>query len=620
MQISWLTGGPQGSGVDTAANIFSSTIIKLGYYVFGSREYYSNIKGRHSYFNISISDKPVNSLNSKVDILAAFDAETVFQHFDELKGYLIVDKSIFNDSLDSQRLMEDEIKERAESILDKQGLEHTVKGVVDYLKSINIAVYDVDFSSIISRIIKDLSIDAYLALRAKNIIAISLSLSLLGADKSFLLQAIKERFKNELFYRFNSAAVDYSYNLIESRFKLNKRESKRFYSLDGNTLSALGKIAGGLRFQSYYPITPASDESTFIEANQILNLDKDIKGGVVVVQTEDELSAINSAIGAALTGARAATATSGPGFSLMAEGISWAGMNEVPVVITYYMRGAPSTGLPTRSGQADLKFALNAGHGEFPRIVLASGLHYEVMSDAAYALNLAARYQTPVIHIIEKSLANTYSSIEEDLLKVRLKIDKIKRADSESIKDYKRFLCTEDGVSPFAPLGETRIFYSGDEHDEYGYISEAPLNREKIYKKRMKKLDTADKEIPYNDRVRVLGNKDARYAVLTWGSPTGPLSDIIADNLLDILVVQVKIFNPYPSSYIKEILSNKTLIAVENNYNALGAEILKENTGIDVKKRILKLTGRVIYKDELYDALNKIIKSDTDKVFINDGK
>ena len=134
--------------------------------------------------------------------------------------------------------------------------------------------------------------------------------------------------------------------------------------------------------------------------------------GVVVVQTEDELAAINAAVGAALTGTRAATATSGPGFSLMNEGVSWAGMNEVPVLITYYMRGSPATGLPTRSGQSDLKLALNAGHGEFARIVIASGSHDEIFGDAVMALNLAELCQTPAVHIIEKTLANAYSVVD----------------------------------------------------------------------------------------------------------------------------------------------------------------------------------------------------------------
>lgn len=204
---------------------------------------------------------------------------------------------------------------------------------------------------------------------------------------------------------------------------------------------------------------------------------------MVVVQSEDELAAINMAIGASLTGVRAATATSGPGFSLMAEGIGWAGMNEAAVVITYYIRGGPSTGQPTRSSQADLLFALNVGHGEFPRIVIASGDHVEAFRDAVWAFNLAERYQTPVIHLVDKGLANAYSIFDEDELDLNsLKIERGKLVCCPA-EGYKRFEITKDGISPRVPLGEALMMYSGDEHDEEGHIREESENRIRMYEK-----------------------------------------------------------------------------------------------------------------------------------------
>jgi len=201
------------------------------------------------------------------------------------------------------------------------------------------------------------------------------------------------------------------------------------------------------------------------------------------------------AIGAALAGVRSATATSGPGFSLMVEGLGWAGMNEVPVVITYYIRGGPSTGLPTRTGQSDLLFPMFAGHGEFPKIIIASGDHAEAFRDAVWALNLAERYQTPVIHLVEKTLANSYSTIPREELKLEeLKADRGKivyKADPT----YRRFMLTSDGISTRAPLGGALMYYTGDEHNEMGHISEDPENRLFMYEKRMKKLETADREI-----------------------------------------------------------------------------------------------------------------------------
>jgi len=400
-------------------------------------------------------------------------------------------------------------------------------------------------------------------------------------------------------------AAELGYNSVPNVYKLQEYKiEKQRIQVDGNTISAMGKLAGGLRFQSYYPITPASDESVYIEANQ--NLDMIVegnelrKGGVVVVQAEDELAAINMAVGAALTGVRSATATSGPGFSLMSEGISWAGMNEVPVVITYYMRGAPATGLPTRSGQADLKFALNVGHGEFPRIVIASGDHVEIFWDAIWALNLAEKYQTPVIHIIEKTLANAYSVFEEELITNRPYVIERGKIVKPTSDYFNRFEVTEDGISPRVFLGQASIFYTGDEHNEEGHITENSINRMKMYEKRNKKLETADKEIPEEQRVNIVGDADK--------------------DGIKTMMVQVKMFNPYPKNLMKKILSGKSkIIAVENNYNAQGAEVLAEKTGIFATNYILKWTGRPITREEVIEGIKKILERDEKRVVLYGG-
>src|SRR6185437_1125073 len=175
----------------------------------------------------------------------------------------------------------------------------------------------------------------------------------------------------------------------------------------GSQTSPLGKIVAGCRFQTYYPITPASDDSEYLESNNIIKQNDGHNGSIVVVQTEDEISAIAMAIGASLTGSRSCTATSGPGFSLMAEALGWAGMNEIPLIVSLYQRAGPSTGLPTRQEQGDLLFAINAGHGEFPRIVYASGDIEESFYDRVRVFNYADIFQTPVIHMLDKYLSNS---------------------------------------------------------------------------------------------------------------------------------------------------------------------------------------------------------------------
>jgi len=234
---------------------------------------------------------------------------------------------------------------------------------------------------------------------------------MLNYDKKLIEDAIRATFKQKI-AEMNIVALNTAYEYTLNNFKgsfkhklekIDVNEPRIF--VNGNQAVAMGKILGGCRIQTYYPITPAADESEYLEDHEILKTTQG-EEAIIVVQTEDEIAAINSAIGACLAGARAATSTSGPGFSLMTEGLSWAGLNEVPVVISYYQRGGPATGLPTRHGQQDLLFAMHAGHGEFPRIILASGDIKECFYDAAKAFNYAEKYQVPVIHLMDKAMAN----------------------------------------------------------------------------------------------------------------------------------------------------------------------------------------------------------------------
>ncbi len=624
MRLSWMIGGAQGTGVDTSANLFGNAVAKAGYYIFGSREYFSNIKGRHSYFNVVISDKPQHSIETKVDILATFDAETVFQHFDEVKSWLIYDKALEPMSMDKVRSLEPEIAEKQAAILEKAGLGITIADVVKYVSGKGVKTVAIDYGPLMKNIINQLKMDPFAAEKARNMLCAGASFALLGLDQQLLVDAIKFTFgKKELFLNLNTLAAQSGMAQTKDAYGLRPLPVQGHrVQLDGNTISAMGKLYGGLGFQSYYPITPASDESTYIEANQNLN-SGDSQKGVVVLQTEDELAAINAANGAALTGTRAATATSGPGFSLMNEGISWAGMNEVPVLVTYYMRGSPATGLPTRSGQSDLKLALNAGHGEFARIVLASGDHAEVFEDAVNGLNLAEVCQTPVVHIVEKTLANAYAVMDESVLEQgSARIDRGKVVFPDEPEKYKRFEITDDGISPRAFLGHAQMYYTGDEHNEYGHITEASDNRIAMYEKRIRKMEAADKFLPDSKKVNMVGNADT--VLLTWGSPKGAITDAMEElkgSGIEVEMVQVRMFSPYPKSTMANALKGKKrIIAVENNYYAQGAEVMTEHLGIMPTHYILKWNGRPMAKDEIISAVTDIVKNDTKKVVLDGGK
>ncbi len=623
MILTWMIGGAQGSGVDTAANLFGNTLGKAGYYLFGNREYYSNIKGRHSYFNLTISDKPKHSLSEKVDILTTFDAETVFQHFHEVKGHLIYNKGLENTKIDTVQSIEPELVEEISRRLGSYG--NTISAAVKFAAEKGVQVIPIDYDQIARDVAFQLKVALSVVERVKNIAAVAASYGLLGLKEEYLMQSISRSFRNELYSKMNTIGAKMAMSYVKPAYDMKELPVDKRVQIDGNTASAMGKIAAGLRFQTYYPITPASDESTYIEAHQeVLTIDPDTgdkkRSPIVVVQTEDELAAVNMAIGAALTGVRAATATSGPGFSLMAEGIGWAGMDEVPVVITYYIRGAPSTGLPTRSGQSDLKFALNVGHGEFPRIVIASGDHVEVFKDAIWAFNLAERYQTPVIHLIEKGLANAYTTVDvKELDYSHIPGDRGKIV--EGGENYLRFKLAEDGISPRAFLGRAHMYYTGDEHNEEGHISEASSNRIAMYAKRMKKLETADAEIPETQRVSVFG--DSENVILTWGSPKGAVLDameMLEKDGIRVQLVQLRMFSPFPTRYVTKLLSGKSkIINIENSYTGQAASVVKEHTGIEATNHVLKWNGRPITRDEVYRSIKLILERNEKKVILDAG-
>src|SRR5215203_2250132 len=299
-----------------------------------------------------------------------------------------------------------------------------------------------------------------------NVLALSISLSFININREALSRAIKYIFRTKpKIAEINVAAAEYAYNYAKQIFQNNKftfYENKKYFSdiilVQGSQSSALGKIVAGCRFQTYYPITPASEDSEFLETNQVIEQIDGNKGSVLVIQTEDEISAITMAIGGALTGTRTATATSGPGFSLMAEALGWAGINEVPLVVSLYQRAGPSTGLPTRHEQGDLLFAINAGHGEFPRIVFASGDIEESFYDTLKVFNFAEIFQLPVIHLLDKAIASSVMTCKNfNVNKVAidrgLRVKQITEEDKGVAGNYLRFKLSNNPISPMVVLG-----------------------------------------------------------------------------------------------------------------------------------------------------------------------
>lgn len=631
VDISWMIGGPQGSGVESAANIFSRTCAAMGYQIFGKREYYSNIKGEHSYFVVRIADKTIRSNVNDVNVMVAFDAETIFRHYAEIVngGAIIYDSELTDVTADEVHTLDPPFRSRLLEYLASINKKPTIHDVLDLAKQNGVKICPISFKDVLSKMADETNNPRLKGMiRMYNVLGVSFSLGLLKMPPQTLFESIEAIFaKKQAVADLNKKAANYAYNYASATFSdynisITPTSKKQGTLLvQGFQGTALGKIACGCRFQPYYPITPASDESMYLESNEIFDVENNRPGSTLVVQTEDEISAIGMTIGGALTGTRTATCTSGPGFSLMAEAMGWAGINEVPILVTLYQRSGPSTGLPTRHGQDDLLFAIHAGHGEFPKIVYASGDVEESFYDTARCFNYAEVYQMPVIHMMDKFLASSVITCNRfDSSKITINRGKL----LEKVEgDYKRFAFTNDGISPRSKLGlENGIFWNtGDESDEQGHISEDPEIRIKMMDKRNSKLELALKMIPDGEQAVSFGSGDV--CVVSWGSPKGPILDaleMLKKENINVRFIQIKMLHPFPKDYVKFLLKDtKTIVDIEANQTAQLGQLLDQNLDHGPDYYILKYTGRAMTSTEIYESLKKIIekKAQTRQVLIH---
>jgi len=628
-EISWVIGGAQGSGVDSAANIFSRACAEAGFYVFGKREYYSNIKGEHSYFTVRVSNKQVRSHKEQIDILVSFDAETIFLHADKISsnGVIIFNSELINKSLDELPTIDDEARKRITRLFDDSDGVITVKKMLEKAEQKSVRCYNVPYFQLLKNFSEKTGNPALSKLaRMINVIALSISLAMLNLEQQTISKAITYTFRTKpQVAEINIAAAEYAYNYAQQLFKDDSflihgnNDISDIILVQGSQSSAMGKIAAGCRFQTYYPITPASEDSEFLEANQIIEQLSGEKGSILVMQTEDEIAAITMAIGGALTGVRASTATSGPGFSLMAEALGWAGINEVPLVISLYQRAGPSTGLPTRHEQGDLLFSINAGHGEFPRMVFASGDIEESFYDTITVFNLAEIFQVPVIHLLDKAISSSIITCKKfDPNKTKINrgslIEKIDNSlDLQlPLSHFKRFELKDNPISFRTPIGtKNGIFWNtGDEHNEKGHITEDPDMRIKMMNKRMSKLELVLDEITDDEKIRTY-YESSEIIITSWGSTKGAILDsidLLKNDGINIQFIQIKLLNPFPKVLLENLLSNaKIIINVEMNYSSQLARLIKQNTNKEVDYEIVKYNGRPIASDELYYAIKNIL-------------
>ncbi|HEY4695815.1 MAG TPA: 2-oxoacid:acceptor oxidoreductase subunit alpha [Candidatus Hydromicrobium sp.] len=573
LNLTWKIGGEAGFGIMSTGEIFSKIFAKKGYSVIDNNEYPSLIRGGHITYTVRVSSNEIFSINRDINILIALNEETIRLHQEEVTygGYIVYDE---NDS--------------------------DIGDIKKARKDINYIM--VPFSKIISE---------FGAPKVMiNNVSLGASVALLNYDLEILKNMIKDIFgrKGPEIVNSNIKSSELGYKYIKEKLKINAYEleivkpvSKMLVT--GNEAVFLGAVRAGCKFYAAYPMTPSSS---------ILNLFASAEGdyNIVTKHAEDEIAVINMAIGASFAGIRAMVATSGGGFSLMNEGISSAAMTETPIVIVLCQRPAPATGLPTWSEQGDMLFAVHSSHGEFLRVVMAPGDPEECFYLTGKAFNLADRYQIPVIIMLDKYLSESHFSYEKfDFKNITVDRGKLLVRSKDIGEGYKRYLNTEDGISPRTVTGiEGGIHIANsDEHDEQGYSEEGAYNRKSMVDKRFKKIKKLIEEIP---SPRIYGPTDAEITIWSWGSCKGPI--IEAMNILNQKEKKVNLIHftylyPFDGESIEGIIekSNKNVV-VENNKTSQLAKIIMMNTGHRIKNKILKYSGRQFLPGEIVNGIEQI--------------
>jgi len=365
--------------------------------------------------------------------------------------------------------------------------------------------------------------------------------------------------------------------------------------LSGAEAIALGALAGGCNFVAAYPMTPSTGIFTYLAQHAA-------ECGLIAEQAEDEIAAINMALGAWYAGARAIVATAGGGFALMVEGISLSGMLETPVVVSLGQRPAPATGLPTRTEQGDLNFALYSGHGEFPRIILAPGSLDEAFDLSQKAFNLADKFQVPVIILSDQYLADSYYNIKPfDLAGVQVENNIIKTAEG-----YQRYKLTADGLSPrgVPGYGDGLVGVDSDEHDETGHITEDLELRAKMVDKRLAKMGEIMKAVV---PPLLIGSDNYQTLVVGWGSNRNIIAEalkVIGDDKIAFL--HFSQVYPLPPSTREYLVKAKKVILIENNATGQFGQLIKLQTGYDIQNKILKYNGLPFSVEELVQRLRAL--------------
>jgi 2-oxoglutarate ferredoxin oxidoreductase subunit alpha len=547
-EISILIGGKAGDGTRQAGHVIASLLNRVGYRIFFYDDYPSLIRGGHNFSIVRASGKRIGAHKNTVDIIIALDQNTVENHKDRLNA----DGIILYDS------------KKAEA----QGL-------------------GIDFMDIV----KEFGGKPIM----RNTAAIGALAGILNLEWSVLERDIKGSIGKEV--DLNLQIARHAYDGIEAPLKpLPKLDQKPLPLVTGNEAIALGAAKAGLNMYIAYPMTPASAILHYLAEHEN-------ELGVVTVHPESEIGAALMALGSAYAGARTMVGTSGGGFALMTEALSLAGQSEIPMVIAECQRAGPSTGVPTYTMQADLNFVINAGHGEFLRVVLAPGDAEEAFYTAGLAMNLAWKLQIPTFVLSDKHVSESIFSFDPELDKVKPENGLLWNGRGE----YKRYLDTESGISPLAFPGnpEAIVKVTSYEHDENGITTEEPGQIARMQQKRLRKRKALADELNKFDTVNIYGNPESKTALLCWGSTKGACIEVA--EMLDLKVVQPLVLEPLPVEPLKKALDGvEKIIDVEVNATGQLAKLVA-GQGFCIDDMILRFDGRPFTVDDLLGNVKEVL-------------
>ncbi|MBI4163571.1 MAG: 2-oxoacid:acceptor oxidoreductase subunit alpha [Candidatus Aenigmarchaeota archaeon] len=575
--FSWKIAGVAGDGILNAGLMLAKCAIRGGLWSFATAEYPSLIRGGHNHLDVRISESELFSHTSNLNLLVALNQESIDKHASKLTpgGGIIFD---------------------ADAKLDTAKIGRT-----------DINLYPIPLLRIAEESGSKIM---------RNVVAMGATLALTDLDIELFNSVLRDNFgkkKGTEIVDSNKKALKAGYDYAREKFGNNfkykikpvGKGGKLFMS--GNEAICAGAIKAGLKFFSAYPMTPASSL-----LHTMASFEKDYN--LVVKHTEDEIAAMNMAIGANFAGVRAMTATSGGGFALMVEAFGLAAQTETPLVVVDAMRPGPATGMATHSGQGDLRFVLHAAPDDFPRIVLAPGTVDECFSLTFQAFNLAEKYQLPVVILTDKYLGESFITVNP--FNTNLTVDRGLLATDKQLTElsnnggYLRYKVTNSGVSlrsrPGQQFGEHVA--SSYEHDEEGYEREEEDNKIKMAEKRFRKLEQAEKEIP---QPSLIGPSDADLTIVGWGSTKGSILEAmktLEKEGTKTNYLQITFISPFPADTVERILkSAKNVVIVEGNQTAQMASVIREHTGFKIENKILKFTGRPFSPEELTSKLKEVI-------------